>query len=127
MVFKKISTANINLALKIDHLVIDKVDYFNFLVLTIDSQMTWKNHTNNISNKCVRVIGILNRIKNVIPTRIRVLLYNTLILPHINYCTMAWGYESNRLLNYKKELSEKSQMVIIMHTQNHYLNYIIEF
>ena len=91
MVFKKTSTTNINLTLKIDHLVIDRVDYFNFLGLTIDSQMTWKNHTNNISNKCVRVIGILNRIKNVIPTRIRVLLYNTLILPHINYCTMAWG------------------------------------
>ena len=78
MVFKKTSTTNINLTLKIDHLVIDRVDYFNFLGLTIDSQMTWKNHTNNISNKCVRV-GILNRIKNVIPSQIRVLLYNTLI------------------------------------------------
>ena len=124
MVFKKTSTPNIKLTLKMDHLVIDRVDYFNFLGLTIDSQMTWKNHTNNISNKCVRVIGILNRIKNVIPTRIRVLLYNTLILPHINYCTMAWGMRVTDCLSYKKEQSEKSQMVIIMHTQNHYLNYI---
>ena len=80
MVFKKTSTNNVNLTLKIDHLVIDRVHYFNFLVLTMDSQMTWKNHTNNISNKCVRVIGIINRIKNVIPTRIRVLLYNTLVI-----------------------------------------------
>ena len=61
MVFKKTSTTNINLTLKMDHLVIDRVDYFNFLGLTIDSQMTWKNHTNNISNKCVRVIGILTQ------------------------------------------------------------------
>ena len=118
MVFKKTSTTNINVTLKIDHLVVDRVDYFNFLGLTIDSQMTWKNHTNNISNKCVRVIGILNRIKNVIPTRIRVLLYNTHILPHINYCTMAWGYESNRLFKLQKRAIRKiANGYYIAHTE----------
>ena len=55
--FKKTSKTNIHVTLKLDQSVIDRVDYFNFLGLTIDSQMTWKNHTNNISNKCVRVIG----------------------------------------------------------------------
>ena len=61
-----------------------------FLGLTIDSQMTWKKHTENISNKCLRVIGTLNRIKHIkrrqaeLPTQTRVILYNSLILPHIN-------------------------------------------
>ena len=48
MVFKKTSTTNINLTLTIDKVVIDRVDYFNFLGLTIDSQMTWKKHTDYI-------------------------------------------------------------------------------
>ena len=56
---KKKSTTNINLTLEIDQVVIDRVDYFNFLGLTIDSQMTWTNHTDNISNKCLRVIGTI--------------------------------------------------------------------
>ena len=102
MVFKKTSTTNINLTLKIDQVVIDRVEYFNFLGLTIDSQMTWKNHTDNISNKCMRVIGTLNRIKHILPTQTRILLYNSLILPHINYCIMAWGYQSNRLFKLQK-------------------------
>ena len=55
----------------------------------------------------MRVIGILDRIKIAIPTRIRVFLYNTLILPHINYCTMAWGYESNRLFKLQKSAIRK--------------------
>ena len=97
MFLKKTSTKNINLTLKIDQVVIDRVEYFNFLGLTIDSQMTWKNHTDNISNKCMRAIGTLNRIKHILPTQTRILLYNYLILPHINYCIMAWGYQSNRL------------------------------
>ena len=41
------------------------------------------------------------------PTGIRVLLYNTLILPHINYCTMAWGYQSNRLFKLQKRAIRK--------------------
>ena len=57
MVFKNTSTTNIKLTLTIDQVVIDRVDTFNFLGLTIDSQMTWKKHTDNISNKCLRVIG----------------------------------------------------------------------
>ena len=65
MVFKKTTTTNIKLTLTIDQVLIDRVDNFNFLGLTIDSQMTWKKHTDNISNKCLRVIGTLNRIKHI--------------------------------------------------------------
>ena len=93
--FLKTSTTNINLALIIDKVVIDRVDYFNFLGLTIDSQMTWKKHTDNISNKCLRVIGILNRIKYILPNRTRVLLYNYLILPYIFFSIMAREHQSN--------------------------------
>ena len=31
-----------------------------------------------------------------------ILLYNSLILPHINYCIMAWGYQSNRMFKLQK-------------------------
>ena len=102
MVFKTTTTTNIKLTLTIDQVVIDRVDNFNFLGLTIDSQMTWKKRTDNISNKCLMVIGTLNRIKHILPTRTRVLLYNSLILPHINYCIMAWGYQSNRMFKLQK-------------------------
>ena len=64
--------------------------------------MTRKKHTDNISNKCLRVIETLNRIKHILPTQTRVLLYNSLILPHINYCIMAWGYQSNRMFKLQK-------------------------
>ena len=39
------------------------------------------------------MIGILNRLKFVLPLGIKVMLYNSLILPHIHYCIMAWGYK----------------------------------
>ncbi len=84
--------------LQIDGINIESVDHFNFLGLTVDSRMTWKNHTTNISNTCSRTIGVLNRIKHFIPLLVRILLYNTLILPHFNYCITAWGYQCDRII-----------------------------
>ncbi len=72
------------------------IHYFSLL------SFSWKKHTDNVSNKCLRVIGILNRIKHILPTQTRVLLYNSLILPHINHCIMAWGRQSNRMFKLQK-------------------------
>ncbi len=50
------------------------------------------------------MIGILNRLKYVLPLGIKNnVIYNTLILPHINYCIMAWGYKGPRLLEIQKK------------------------
>ena len=46
------------LELKIDNINIEYVNFFNFLGFTIDSRLTWENHTINMSNyKCLRIIG----------------------------------------------------------------------
>ena len=77
------------LTLKIDNVIIEKVDEFSFLGLTMDTNLNWKRHSQNICNKCTKMIGILNILKYVLPLGIKIMLYNSLILPHINYCIMA--------------------------------------
>ena len=47
----------------------------------------------------------MKRIRHVIPFDILVMLYNTLILPHINYCILAWGYQSGRIRLLQKKCS----------------------
>ena len=64
------------LELKIDNINIVYVNFFNVLGFTIDSRLTWENHTINMSNKCLRIIGTLNRIKYVVPLNIRLMLYH---------------------------------------------------
>ena len=91
------------LTLKIDNVIIEKVDEFNFLGLTMDTNLNWKKHSEKICNKCKKMIGILNRLKYVLPLGIKIILYNTLILPHIKYCIMAWGYKGTRLLKIQKK------------------------
>ena len=63
MISTKAHTEPNKLELKIDNINIEYVNFFNFLGLTIDSRLTWENHTINMSNKCLRIIGTLNNTK----------------------------------------------------------------
>ena len=82
---------------QINNINIEKVEYFNFLGLTLDTHLNWKNHANNVANKCSRTIGVLNRLKYTLPLRIKIMLYNTLIIYHVNYCIMVLGYQQHRI------------------------------
>ena len=104
----------LTLSLKINNIDIEKVEEFNYLGLTIDTNLNWKKHTEKISNKCSKTIGILNRLKHVLPLEIKIMLYNALLLPHINYCITTWGYQGNRLV----KIQNKAVGIIILSKYN---------
>ena len=62
-----------------NNIIITKIDDFTVLGLTLDTQLNWKKHSENISNKYSRIIGTLNRLK-LLPVRIKIMLYNTLLV-----------------------------------------------
>ena len=82
---------------KINNTNIEKVEQFQFLGLTLDSNLNLKKHSDNITNKCSRIIGILYRLKHILPQSIKIILYDALLLPHINYCLVTWGYHCKRI------------------------------
>ena len=62
-----------------------------FLGLLIDRKLSWKDHISYICNKVSRFTGIFYRLKDYLPLHILLLLYNTLILPHLSYGIILWG------------------------------------
>ncbi len=48
---------------------IDRVLNFQFLGLTLDENLNWKGHINKLSNKISKSIGIINKLKHVIPMK----------------------------------------------------------
>ena len=68
-----------------DNKIIDKVLDFNFLGIHFIEQLNWKSHIDKLSVKCCRTLGILNRFKRILPLRIKFTLYNSRMLPHLNY------------------------------------------
>ena len=108
----------IHLTLKIDGVNIEKVEEFNFLGLTMDTNLNWKKNTDKISNKCSKITGVLNRLKLLFLQEIKCLLYNSLIVPHINYCITAWGFHRNRItIIQKKAIRIITASSYISHTE----------
>ena len=44
----------------------------------------------------------MNKLKFTLPQNILINIYNSLIIPHINYCIRLWGSENNRISKLQK-------------------------
>jgi len=101
--FKQKSIENIQLNIKIQDIAIEKVSDFCFLGLTINENLNWKSHLNKVSNKISRTLGVMNRLKHFLTTDTLRTIYNSLILPHLNYCILVWGFECKRIQKIQKK------------------------
>ena len=89
--------------IKVNNQIIERVKNFNLLGININEHLQWKYHSDTICKKISRSIGILHRLKNFFPLSILKTLYNSLILPHINYGLTIWGYNLNRIFILQKK------------------------
>ena len=103
MLFKTSKKKVQTLLLQTDNKIIDKVLDFNFLGIHFNKQLNWKSHIDKLSVKCCRILGILNRLKRILPLNIKIILYNSLMLPHLNYGITLWGFKCERILKLQKK------------------------
>ena len=78
---KQVNIPNI----KIENIKIEFADEFNFLRLTIHKHFKWDSHINKIASKILNIIGIMCRLKHMVPSEILLTIYNGQIKPHILY------------------------------------------
>ena len=104
MMFKKTNKIVNSPNLNIDGTPIERISNFNFLDLTLDENLNWKQHNQKTANKCSRIIGIINKLKHYLPIHIKLTLYHTLIQPHLNYCILVWGFNCVRLIKLQKKV-----------------------
>ena len=102
----------------IDNIEIERVDYFNFLDLQLHHTLKWNKQLSCISLKISKITGLLHKLKSEYPTSILKSIYNTLILPKINYCILSWGSQIDKLyLLQKKAIRNISKSDFRAHTE----------
>ena len=78
-------TIEVKEKLTIANTFINEVDVALFVGLNIDKHLTWKTHIEKV-NKCMRKkIGKIFRLRSFVPRKILILLYKTLVQPHIKF------------------------------------------
>ena len=74
--------------LTIDDTVITRLVSTKFVGVIISEDLTWKEHTNVLSNKVSKSIGVLNKIRYILHVSVLSKLCCILILPYYQYCNI---------------------------------------
>jgi len=84
------------ITMRLDGADIEQKDCVLYLGMYLDNDMKFSSHITKTSSIISRNIGLISRIRYFVRQKHLVQLYNTLILPYINYCCFIWGtnYES---------------------------------
>ena len=100
----------------IDGISISRVFSTKFLGIVIDHKLSWLDHISSISKVISRNSGVISKLRHFLPASSLALLYNTLILPYLNYCNIVWARASNSKL---QSLFVSQKRVIRICTSSH--------
>ena len=76
-----------------------QVQNTKFLGVYIDQNLNWSAHIQCISNKLVKIVATVSKIKHLLPKSTLMQLYYTLVYPIITYGILAWGHADKVHLN----------------------------
>ncbi len=118
--FSQRDVSQLKITLNLEGKQIQGLCKFNFLGTTIQETLNWAPHTYRIANKISRTLGVMNKLKHFLPTYTLRTMYNSLILPHLNFSILSWGFIRVDCPSYRREPLEFLPSTNIMHTLNLY-------
>ena len=72
--------------------MIKRVATTKYLGFLIDENLSWKNHSNAIAEKLSRGLGVMQRIKNLVPKKIlKMIFFFSIFNPYISYGCSIWA------------------------------------
>ena len=74
--------------LTIDSESISRVSSTKTLGVIVDERITWRDQTVQVPKKASKGIGLLRRSKHLVSGNTLKAIYDTLVLPHFDYCAL---------------------------------------
>ena len=93
---------------------IPQSDSIKYLGVTVDHELKWKSHLASTRKKSFVAIACIRKVSLFLPVCTRKMLYQTLALPHLDYCSVVWHSCSQALTH------------SIVHIQNYAMRVILQ-
>lgn len=100
------------LSVKLNNNDIKRVSSSKTLGVIVDEKLKWHQQIDNVSKKVSKALGIIRRVKSFLPRKTLILLYNTVALPHFDYCSAVWGNCSKSLQEKLQKLQNRAARII---------------
>lgn len=104
-----------NFQLMINDEIIERKTHEKYLGLSLDNHLNWKPHLQKIKSKLISLTGAIRNITKCLPRKVKYIIYNSLIKPHIDYLIEIWG------------TAAKSNLNIIQRSQNRLIKILFNY
>ena len=65
--------------------------FLGVIIIFINHKLSWKTHILTVSNKVSKNLGIIAKIRHLLPPDQVRMLYLTLVEPYMSYCCIVWA------------------------------------
>ena len=79
---------------KINNIPIAMKQTARFLGVLVDNKLKWKQHVHAVRNKMSRYLGIMYKLRHVLPQPARLTIFHSFVQSHLNYCALVWGFSA---------------------------------
>lgn len=93
---------------------VDNVCSFKYLGILISSDFTWTYHVEYIAKKVNQRLGLLKRVKHLLPFKSRLLYYNSIVMPLFDYADLVWGDKHNSTLMSSLQILQNKAAKLIL-------------
>src|SRR5271157_6033862 len=101
-----------NFSLSIESKMIERVNSTKFLGVILDSKLSWGEHIVHVTSNIARGIGVLNRARYLLPRKLLLALYYTLVYPYLTYCNVVWGVAGVTSLSKLTSLQKRAVRIV---------------
>ena len=110
---KKVKDKNHELNLMLNNENVEQTDNVKYLGVHLDENLKFDEHVDKLVGKINRGLGILKRSSFVVEKDSLLTIYNTIILPHFDYCAVVWGSCNDTLITRLQRLQNRAMRIIL--------------
>lgn len=109
----KFKQDGIKLSIIIDDCQIERVNKFKYLGVIIDCELNFNSHCEYIKNKMAKKVGLMFRLNNKISMYSKLIIYKSMISPHIDYCGTILIYLNKQQIQLLQKVQNRSMRAIL--------------
>ena len=107
------SNVNLNLNIVLNEEEIEQVDVFKYLGTHLDSRVNFNYHIDYMCRKISKAIGVMKYVSKYVPQQSKKLIYNTIVMPHFDYCCTVWSATSKYNIERLQKLQNRAMRIIL--------------
>ncbi len=92
---------------------IAQVNCTKYLGIHPDSMLSWSNQVTLLCHKLAPKVGLLRRLKQIVPSDCLKKIYQSTVQSHIDYCLPVWGFTSDVHIDRVQRLQNRAARIIL--------------